>query len=74
MINRRTIDMWVGVFVMIGLGALLFLALKVANLSSFSAAESYQVKAKFDNIMRLIVSYDTYLKSHYYLIIHQNCF
>ena len=42
--------MWVGVFVMIGFGALLFLALKVANLASFSAAESYQVKAKFDNI------------------------
>ena len=50
MMNRRTIDMWVGVFVMIGFGALLFLALKVANLASFSAAESYQVKAKFDNI------------------------
>jgi phospholipid/cholesterol/gamma-HCH transport system substrate-binding protein len=50
MMNRRTIDVWVGVFVMIGFGAVLFLALKVANLSSFSAAESYQVKAKFDNI------------------------
>ncbi len=50
MMNRRTIDVWVGVFVMIGLGAVLFLSLKVANLSSFSAAESYQVKAKFDNI------------------------
>jgi phospholipid/cholesterol/gamma-HCH transport system substrate-binding protein len=42
--------MWVGVFVVIGLGALLFLSLKVANLASFSAAESYQIKAKFDNI------------------------
>ena len=50
MMSRRTIDMWVGVFVMIGFGALLFLALKVANLASFSAAESYQIKAKFDNI------------------------
>jgi phospholipid/cholesterol/gamma-HCH transport system substrate-binding protein len=50
MMNRRAIDLWVGIFVMIGFGALLFLALKVANLSSFSAAESYQVKAKFDNI------------------------
>jgi phospholipid/cholesterol/gamma-HCH transport system substrate-binding protein len=50
MMNRRTIDMWVGLFVMIGFGAVLFLALKVANLSSFSSAESYQVKAKFDNI------------------------
>jgi len=50
MMNRRTIDMWVGVFVVIGLGALLFLSPKVANLASFSAAESYQIKAKFDNI------------------------
>ena len=50
MMNRRTIDMWVGVFVVIGLGALLFLSLRVANLASFSAAESYQIKAKFDNI------------------------
>ncbi len=50
MMNRRTIDMWVGGFVVIGLGALLFLSLKVANLASFSAAESYQIKAKFDNI------------------------
>ena len=50
MMSRRTIDMWVGVFVVIGLGALLFLSLKVANLASFSAAESYQIKAKFDNI------------------------
>jgi phospholipid/cholesterol/gamma-HCH transport system substrate-binding protein len=40
----------VGVFVAIGLGALLFLALKVGNLSSFSAAETYLVKANFDNI------------------------
>jgi phospholipid/cholesterol/gamma-HCH transport system substrate-binding protein len=38
------------VFVAIGLGALLFLALKVGNLASFSAAETYLVKANFDNI------------------------
>jgi phospholipid/cholesterol/gamma-HCH transport system substrate-binding protein len=50
MMSRRTIDLWVGVFVMVGFGALLFLALKVANLSSFSAAEAYRVKARFDNI------------------------
>jgi phospholipid/cholesterol/gamma-HCH transport system substrate-binding protein len=50
MMSRRTIDLWVGIFVMIGFGALLFLALKVANLSSFSAAEAYKVKARFDNI------------------------
>ena len=50
MINRKALDLWVGVFVAIGLGALLFLALKVGNLASFSAAETYLVKANFDNI------------------------
>lgn len=50
MMSRKELDLWVGVFVAIGIGALLFLALKVANLSSFSAAETYQIRAKFDNI------------------------
>jgi phospholipid/cholesterol/gamma-HCH transport system substrate-binding protein len=48
--NRATIDVWVGVFVAAGLAALLFLALKVGNLASFSAGQSYQVQAKFANI------------------------
>jgi phospholipid/cholesterol/gamma-HCH transport system substrate-binding protein len=50
MMKRKALDLWVGVFVAIGLGALLFLALKVGNLASFSAAETYQVSANFDNI------------------------
>ncbi|HET9735036.1 MAG TPA: outer membrane lipid asymmetry maintenance protein MlaD [Burkholderiales bacterium] len=48
--NRSTIDLWVGIFVAIGLGALLFLALKVGNLASFSTAQTYQVHARFSNI------------------------
>jgi phospholipid/cholesterol/gamma-HCH transport system substrate-binding protein len=48
--NRSTIDLWVGIFVAIGLGALLFLALKVGNLASFSTAQTYKVQAKFSNI------------------------
>ena len=48
--NRSTIDLWVGVFVALGLGALLFLALKVGNLASFSTAETYLVHARFSNI------------------------
>ncbi len=48
--NRATIDLWVGVFVAAGLGAMLFLALKVGNLASFSASPAYQVQAKFANI------------------------
>jgi phospholipid/cholesterol/gamma-HCH transport system substrate-binding protein len=48
--NRSTIDLWVGVFVAAGLAALLFLALKVGNLATFSTSQTYQVYAKFANI------------------------
>jgi len=48
--NRSTIDLWVGVFVVAGVAALLFLALKVGNLATFSTSQAYQVSAKFANI------------------------
>ena len=48
--NRATLDLWVGIFVAIGLGALLFLALKVGNLGASNIGETYQLNAKFDNI------------------------
>lgn len=48
--SRKELDLWVGIFVAMGFGALLFLALKVANLSSFSASQTYDISAKFDNI------------------------
>lgn len=48
--NRTIIDLWVGFFVAIGIAALLFLALKVGNLSSANFAETYVLQAKFDNI------------------------
>ena len=48
--NRSAIDLWVGVLVAAGLGALLFLALKVGNLASFSADSTYALEAKFNNI------------------------
>ena len=48
--SRKELDLWVGAFVLAGIGALLFLALKVANLSAFSANDTYQIVAKFDNI------------------------
>ncbi len=48
--KRSTIDIWVGVFVAAGFAGLLFLALKVGNLASFSTAQAYQVQAKFANI------------------------
>ena len=48
--KRSTIDLWVGAFVAAGFAGLLFLALKVGNLASFSTAQTYQVQAKFANI------------------------
>ena len=50
MMSRTTLDLWVGFFVTIGFGALLFLALKVGNLSGAQIKETYDIKAKFDNI------------------------
>jgi len=48
--NRSAIDLWVGVFVVAGVAALLFLALKVGNLASFSSSQMYRIDAKFANI------------------------
>ena len=48
--NRSTIDLWVGIFVALGLGAILFLSLKVGNLVTTGAREGYHVDATFDNI------------------------
>jgi len=43
-------DVWVGLFVLIGAAAVLFLALKAGNLLSISFDETYAITAKFDNI------------------------
>jgi len=48
--NRAAIDIWVGLFVAAAFAGLLFLAMKVGNLASFSTAQTYQVQAKFANI------------------------
>ena len=48
--NRSTIDLWVGIFVAIGFGAILFLALKVGNLLTLDRAPGYHLSANFDNI------------------------
>jgi phospholipid/cholesterol/gamma-HCH transport system substrate-binding protein len=48
--ERTTLDLWVGAFVVAGMGALVILALKVGNLSTYNVSETYQVKAHFTNI------------------------
>jgi phospholipid/cholesterol/gamma-HCH transport system substrate-binding protein len=48
--HRKIIDVWVGLFVLLGLASLLFLALKAGNMSTVSFSKTYAVTAKFDNI------------------------
>lgn len=47
--NTKKTDFYVGLFVLLGAVALVFLALRAGNLSSFSMAPTYQVQAYFDN-------------------------
>ena len=49
-LNRSALDLWVGIFVAVGIGAILFLALKVGNLINFASAPGYRLEADFDNI------------------------
>lgn len=48
--ERSKGDIWVGLFVVAGLVALLVLAMKVGNLSAGSFDQTYVIKARFDNI------------------------
>ena len=48
--NRNAIDLWVGIFVAMGIAAILFLALKVGNLVAFGTPPGYRLDAAFDNI------------------------
>ena len=48
--ERTTLDLWVGIFVVAGIAALVMLAMKVGNLSSYNMSETYQVHAYFSNI------------------------
>lgn len=48
--DRTTIDLWVGIFVALGVAALLGLAMKVGNLTSSKIGETYSVTAAFENV------------------------
>ncbi len=49
--KRATIDLWVGIFAALGCAAVLFLALKTANLTVGSGSNgTYSLYAEFDNI------------------------
>lgn len=49
--NRKSVDILVGLFVLLGFGALVFLAVRAGNMSSSLALKDpYEVRARFDNI------------------------
>jgi phospholipid/cholesterol/gamma-HCH transport system substrate-binding protein len=50
MINRKSLELWVGLFVAAGILALAMLAFKVGNLTTADVVDGYQVKANFDNV------------------------
>lgn len=54
--QRSKNDLWVGLFVLLGALALVFLALKSANLLSFNFNPTYALSARFDNIGGLKVN------------------
>jgi phospholipid/cholesterol/gamma-HCH transport system substrate-binding protein len=46
----KTVQVWVGIFVMAGMASLLMLSMKVSNISAFTETEGYEVTANFENI------------------------
>lgn len=48
--NKTVLDLWVGSFVVAGIAAILFLALKVGSMNAMNATDSYAVVARFGNI------------------------
>lgn len=48
--ERTTLDLWVGMFVVAGMAALVMLAMKVGNLGTYNVSEAYEVHAYFSNI------------------------
>lgn len=48
--NKTVLDLWVGLFVIAGIAALLFLTLKVGSMNTVNVSNSYEVVARFENI------------------------
>ena len=55
MVQRKSIELWVGIFMIAGVLAMLLLALRVSGLSEIGAPQGYVLNADFDNIGSLKV-------------------
>ncbi|MGD9385396.1 MAG: outer membrane lipid asymmetry maintenance protein MlaD [Thioalkalispiraceae bacterium] len=53
--NSRTVELWVGLFVVAGFAALFMLAMQVSNLSTYSNDEGYEIEARFEDASGLKV-------------------
>ncbi|MCF6256487.1 MAG: outer membrane lipid asymmetry maintenance protein MlaD [Gammaproteobacteria bacterium] len=50
MMHSRSVQIWVGLFVVAGMAALLMLSMKVSNISAFTESEGFEVTGYFENI------------------------
>jgi len=50
MLSRKSLELWVGLFVAAGILALAMLAFKVGNLTSADVLDGYKITARFDNV------------------------
>jgi len=55
MTNRKTVEVWVGIFVAAGVFALGVLAFRVGNLTTTDVENGYRVEARFENVGSLKV-------------------
>ena len=51
--ERKTMDFWVGLFILMGFAAMLMLALRVGNFGGDRVKDTYSVQARFENIGNL---------------------
>lgn len=55
MVANKTLELWVGIFVVAGVLALTMLSFKVGNLTSSDVGDGYNISARFSNIGQLKV-------------------
>ncbi len=48
--KEKAIQLWVGIFVLLGISSLVFIALSASNLNAFSSGDGYRIKASFSEI------------------------
>lgn len=54
--QSKKLEVWVGFFLLVALAAVIFLCLKVANITSLRSEPTYKIYATFDNVGGLKVS------------------